>query len=58
MKVDEFLNLMQKVMKFKNKLEKEGILGLNQEVVIKVYINDLTPRINTSMLKGGVDYDI
>lgn len=51
MKVDEFLKLMQKVLNFKLRLEKEGVIGHQQQIILKVYINDLTDRINTTMLR-------
>lgn len=51
MKVDEFLKLMQKVLRFKIRLEQENIIGQQAETILKVYINDLTDRINTNLLK-------
>lgn len=51
MKIDEFLRIMQKVRGFKLRLSEEGIVGIQRDVILKVYINDLTSRINTSMLK-------
>ncbi|WP_154439789.1 hypothetical protein [Tissierella pigra] len=50
MKIDEFLHIMQKVARLKTRLEQENINGQQAEVILKVYINDLTDRINTSML--------
>ena len=51
MKVDDFLYIMNKVSRFKTRLEQEGIVGEQQQIVLKVYISDLTNRINTSMLE-------
>lgn len=52
MRIDEFLHIMQKVIRFKNRLEQEGIRGQQSEVILKVYIQDLTDRINTNFLKA------
>ena len=51
MKVDDFLRLMNKVRRFKLRLEQEGIQGQEQDVILKVYIKDLTDRINTDLLE-------
>lgn len=51
MKVDDFLRVMDKVIKFRVKLEREGIMGEVQDIILKVYISELTPKINISMLK-------
>lgn len=51
MKIDDFLKLMQKLKRFKIRLEEEGIKGQYQKVVLKVYISDLTSRINVDMLE-------
>lgn len=51
MKVDDFLRLMQKVMRFKIRLEQEGIRDSKQQIILKIYINDITDRINTSLLE-------
>ncbi|MEY8416344.1 hypothetical protein AAK964_08580 [Tissierella praeacuta] len=51
MRIEEFLNIMKKVIRFKTRLEEEGIRGQQAEVILKVYINDLTDRINIDMLK-------
>ncbi len=51
MKVEDFLYIMKKVTRFKVRLEQENIIGKQAEVILKVYINDLTDRINTNLLK-------
>lgn len=51
MKVDDFLKLMNKVSRFKLRLEQEGITGREQDIILKVYITDLTNRININMLE-------
>ena len=50
MKIDEFLSVMKKVARFKIKLERENIIGMQQQIILKVYIQELTSRVNTSML--------
>lgn len=50
MKVDDFLKLMKKVQRFKFRLQQEGITGEVQDIILKIYISDLTSRINTDML--------
>lgn len=54
MKIEEFLNIMKKVKIFQQKLFQEGIRGQQAEVILKIYINDLTDRINTNFLKKVV----
>lgn len=51
MKVDDFLKLMNKVQRFKLKLEQENIAEEIQDIILKVYITDLTNRINTDLLE-------
>lgn len=51
MTVDEFNTVVEKVESFKTKLDKENIKGINQQIVLKVYIADLTSKINTKYLK-------
>lgn len=51
MKVDDFLMIMAKVTRFKVRLQQEGITGGIQDTILKVYISDLTSRINTDMLE-------
>lgn len=51
MKVDDFLYIMSKVSRFKFRLQQEGITGEQQQIILKVYISDLTDRINISMLE-------
>ncbi|HHV25974.1 MAG TPA: hypothetical protein GXX63_02120 [Tissierellia bacterium] len=51
MKIDDFLKLMQKLKRFKIRLEEEGIQGQHQKIILKIYITELTNRINTSMLE-------
>lgn len=50
MKVDDFLYIMQKVQRFKLRLEQEGIAGEQQQIILKVYIQEFIPKINISML--------
>lgn len=54
MRIDEFLNIMKKVIRFKARLEQEGIRGQQAETILKVYISDLTDRINTNFLRKVV----
>ncbi len=51
MQVNEFLKLFQKIQKFKLRLEQENITGQDQQIILKVYIEDLTSRINTKILR-------
>lgn len=51
MKVNDFLKLMQKVEMFKIRLQQEGIQEQEQDIILKVYITDLTNRININMLE-------
>lgn len=51
MKLDEFIAIASKIKRFKLRLEQEGIIGNEQQTILKIYIQDLTSRINTNMLK-------
>lgn len=51
MKLDEFITIVEKVKSFKFKLERENIKGIDQQIVLKVYIADMTDKINTKYLK-------
>lgn len=51
MRVCEFNKVMDKIIGFKNRLSNEGIIGDHQQVILKIYIQDLTSRINTNLLK-------
>ena len=51
MEVREFLRIVNKLRGFKARLDEENIIGQQQQIILKVYINDLTSRINTAMLK-------
>lgn len=51
MNVNEFLSIMQKVHRFKSRLSQENIVGHQRDIIVKIYINDLTQRINTNLLK-------
>ena len=54
MEINEFISIMHKVKQFKNKLAKEGIQGQVQQTILKVYLQDLTNRINTKILERVV----
>lgn len=49
--IEDFLLMMKKLASFKAKLERENILGIQQQIILKVYIQELTNRVNTSMLE-------
>ncbi len=51
MRVNEFIKLFQKIQRFKLRLEQENIKDQEQQIILKVYIEDLTNRINTKILK-------
>ena len=51
MRVNDFAEIVNKISKFKIRLEQEGIAGQQQQVILKIYINDLTTRINTKFLR-------
>lgn len=51
MNINEFLHIMKKTKMFQLRLAEENITSRQAETILKVYINDLTDRINTSMLK-------
>lgn len=51
MKVDEFVSLMNKVSRFKFRLQQEGITGEQQQIILKVYIQEFIPKINISLLE-------
>ncbi len=51
MKIDDFLNLIQKLKRFKIRLEQEGITGEQLQVILKIYIQDITDNININMLE-------
>lgn len=50
MKVDDFVSAMKRVARFKIKLTREGIVGMEQQIILKIYLNDLIPKINTKLL--------
>lgn len=51
MKVNEFIKLMDKVKRFKTRLEQENIPTEQQQMILKIYISELTDRINTELLE-------
>ncbi|WIV10523.1 hypothetical protein [Proteiniborus sp. MB09-C3] len=51
MKVDDFLQLMQKVKSFKQKMDKNNICKRDQDIILKIYIAELTPKINVNFLE-------
>ena len=51
MKINQFLKLMQKLKRFKVRLEQENITGEQQQLILKIYIQELTDRINTELLE-------
>lgn len=54
MEANEFIRLMQQVKQFKNKLANEGVTKQAQDTILKIYITDLTSRINTKILERVV----
>lgn len=50
MKVDDFVSAMKRVASFKIKLNREGITGIEQQIILKIYLNDLIPKVNTNLL--------
>ena len=50
MKVDDFVLAMKRVARFKIKLTREGITGMEQQIILKIYLNDLMPKININLL--------
>ncbi|WP_154484447.1 hypothetical protein [Anaerosalibacter bizertensis] len=51
MRVQEFLDIMQKVKSFKQKMDRENINKQHQKIILKIYITELTDRINVDMLE-------
>ncbi|MCK9444603.1 MAG: hypothetical protein M0Q14_08760 [Tissierellaceae bacterium] len=51
MNIDEFLHIMKKFKRFQTRLKEENIEGKDAEVILKIYIQDLTSKINTNFLK-------
>lgn len=51
MNVNEFIKLMSKVQRFKLRLQQEGVTGEQQQMILKIYISELTDRINTELLE-------
>lgn len=51
MKLDEFITIASKIKRFKLRLERENITGEHQQIILKIYIQDLTTKINTNLLK-------
>ena len=51
MEANEFIKLMQKVKRFKVRLQQEGITEQAQDTILKIYITDLTNRIDTKILE-------
>ena len=54
MEANEFIKLMQKVKRFKVRLQQEGITEQAQDTILKIYITDLTNRIDTKILERVV----
>lgn len=51
MKVNEFIRLMSKVKRFKIRLQQENITGRQQQIILKVYIQEFIPKINIELLE-------
>lgn len=51
MYVNDFIGIMSKVKRFKERLEQEGIRGQQKDIILKIYIQDMTNKINTKYLK-------
>ena len=54
MNANEFIYLMQKLARFKDRLQQEGIAGEQLYIVLEIYLQDLTSRINTKILESVV----
>lgn len=51
MRIDDFLNIMQKVKSFQQKMDRENIPTQQQQIILKIYISELTLKINTDLLE-------
>ncbi|NMB42470.1 MAG: hypothetical protein GX996_11150 [Firmicutes bacterium] len=51
MNIDEFLHIMKKFKRFQTRLKEENITDKDAEVILKIYITDLTNRIDTKILE-------
>lgn len=51
MRVEEFKEVMRKVESFKMKLIRERIRKEDRDLILKLYMSELTSRINTNLLK-------
>lgn len=54
MSIKEINTVAEKVKRFRRRLEQEGITGEHQQVILKVYIQDITSKINTNLLRKVV----
>ena len=51
MRVEEFSQIVSKVTSFKFKLDAEHVPTVIQDSILKIYISELTSRINTKHLR-------
>ncbi len=51
MRIDDFLNIMQKVKSFQQKMDRENIPTQQQKIILKIYLTELTDRINVNILE-------
>ena len=54
MEINEFICLMRKLARFKGKLANEGITGEQADIVLKIYLESLTEKIDTKILERVV----
>lgn len=53
MSVKDFSEVITKLQSFKLRLEKEGVRGKDQQIILKLFLEELTNnKVNTSMLKA------
>ena len=51
MEINQFLNIMQKIKRFQIRLEQENITGEQQQIILKIYIQEFIPKINIDLLE-------
>ncbi len=51
MNINDFLYVMKKVLRFKKKLDKEGIAQQDQDIILKIYVSELTEKIDINFLE-------
>lgn len=51
MEINQFLHIMDKLKTFKSKMIREGIDLKEQSIILKIYLSEITDRINVDMVR-------